>query len=311
VRLIINDQDVSYSLEAEKTLGEVVKGIHSWLAAAGFVVTAVRADDREIAGAGMDNPVSADDSWGSTRVDSVSFLRVTASRTGDMKIAHWRTFDTWLEMLEDELKEPADGRALPPAGSSDPLEDLLEGLSQTMEGLAANPFLPPGSDAGKRFAALFAGKGAPAVRAWTPGTRGEALDLIRDLRTLVQARVHDVTHPRESLARCAEGLAGCMGELKEVSVLLQTGRDKPAMDTVVRFTDIVQSLMDLLPFLAPDPERGRLLSGLTPVLRELVEAFGSRDSVLIGDLLEYEVAPRLEKIVPLLSRAGVVPEEQK
>jgi len=100
-----------------------------------------------------------------------------------------------------------------------------------------------------------------------------------------------------------------MAELREVSLLLQTGRDKPAMDIVIRFADTVQSLMDVLPFLASDPERARLLTELTPVLRELVAAFGSRDSVLIGDLLEYEVAPRLEKIAPLLEKAGIPPRE--
>ena len=67
VRLTINDEDVSYSLENEKTLGEVVHGIRAWLAAAGFVITALRADDRDL----LQQP---DVSWGSERVDAVSTL---------------------------------------------------------------------------------------------------------------------------------------------------------------------------------------------------------------------------------------------
>jgi hypothetical protein len=59
-----------------------------------------------------------------------------------------------------------------------------------------------------------------------------------------------------------------------------------------------------VPFLSPDPERGRLLAELTPVLREVVAAFGARDSVLIGDLLEYEVAPRLARLAPSLERSA-------
>lgn len=38
---------------------------------------------------------------------------------------------------------------------------------------------------------------------------------------------------------------------------------------------------------------------LNAVLKELVEAFHSQDSVLIGDLQEYEIAPRLESIKTL------------
>jgi hypothetical protein len=100
-----------------------------------------------------------------------------------------------------------------------------------------------------------------------------------------------------------------MDDLKEVSLLLQTGRDKPAMEIVISFADNVQSLMDILPFLAPDPERARLLAELTPVLRELVAAFDSRDTVLIGDLLEYEIAPRMERIAPLLEKSDIPPAE--
>lgn len=302
MRLTINDEEVSYSLDSEKTLGEVVHGIRAWLAAAGFVITGLHADDRDL----LQSP---DESWGGRAIDTVSSLGITATHTGDMKIAHWRTVDRWLAMLEEELVRAPDGGTTSEAGSADPLEELLEGLPQTLEGLAANPFLPPGSDAGKRFETMFVGRTAPELRSLAPDARKEAGDLIHHLRGLVQARIDDATHPSESLSRCAGLLRGSMVELKEVSVLLQTGRDKPAMDIVIRFADIVQSLMDVLPFLAPDPERARLLAELTPVLRELVAAFGSRDSVLIGDLLEYEVAPRMERIAPLLENAEILPKE--
>ena len=303
MRLTINDADVSYSLESEKSLGEVVHGIRAWLAAAGFVITALQADERDL----LQQP---DPSWGSARVDAVSSLRVAAAHTGDMKIAHWRTVDRWLGMLEEDVtRQPAGPQGA--AGTTDSLEQLLEGLPQTMESLAANPFLPPGSDAGKRFEARFTGQKAEAVRSWTEAERREAADLVGLLRGLVEARIEDATHPRESLSRCAGLIRECMTEIKDVSLLLQTGRDRPAMEIVIRFADNVQSLMDILPFLPPDPQRARLLAELTPVLRELVAAFGSRDSVLIGDLLEYEVAPRMEKLAPLLENSDILTEEAR
>jgi hypothetical protein len=295
VQLTINGEEVSYSIESERTLGEIVHGVRAWLAAAGFIITGLQADDRDIL-----EPHAS--SWSGTSLDAVKTLGVTAMHTGEMKVAHWRTVEKWLAMLEEELGK-APSEMVPEPDSRGLLEVLLEGLPQTLEGFAANPFLPPGSDAGKRFESTFAGQAAPAVRSWAPETRRQAVALIQLLRSLVLSRIHDATHPREALSRCAGLLRGSMVELKEVSLLLQTGRDKSAMDIVIRFTDTVQSLMDILPFLIPDTERTRLLVELTPVLRELVAAFGSRDSVLIGDLLEYEVAPRMEKIVPLLEKA--------
>jgi hypothetical protein len=300
VRLTINNEDVSYSLEHERTLGEVVAGIREWLAAGGFVITAMDADKRDL----LRSPA---DAWGKASVKDILTLTVAAAHTGDMKIAHWQTVETWLDMLAEEIgRLPAPGSAGDAA--DEPLADLLQGLPQTLEGFRANPFLPPGSDAGTRFAAAFDGATLPGIRAWPPGRRKEAVELVRELRGLVHARLEDSRNPEASLARCVTQLRGCMGELAEVSVLLQTGRDKPAMEIVIRFADVVQSLMDLLPFLPPDTDRARILVELTPILRDLVAAFGSRDSVLIGDLLEYEVAPRMQKIVPLLEKA-VVPKE--
>ncbi len=287
---MINNEEVSYSLEHERTLGEVVHGVRAWLAAAGFVIMGLKADDLDL----LQSPA---ETWGKSAVDGITTLVVAATHTGEMKIAHWRTVDRWFGMLEEEI-----GRADVAAG--DPLAELLEGLPQTLEGFRANPFLPPGSDAGTRFAAAFTGRQSSDIRAWSSEARREAANLVRHLRGLVQARLEEASHPQASLARCTGLLRGCMGELKEVSVLLQTGRDKPAMEIVIRFVDIVQSLMDLLPFLPPDAERARILVELTPILRDLVGAFDSRDSVLIGDLLEYEVAPRMEKIAPLLERTG-------
>ncbi len=291
MRLTINGEEVTYSLEQERTLGEVVHGVRAWLATAGFVITGLSADGRSL----LEAPA---DAWGTTSVEKVAVLEVLTTHTGDMRVAHWRTVETWLAMLGTEISAGADHGT--EAGA---LDELLADLPQTVEGFTANPFLPPGSDAAGRFLAVFSGATASTVRSWPEEKRREAADLVQHLLGLVRARLEDATHPAEALARCAGRLKSSLGELKEVSVLLQTGRDRSAMEAVIRFADLAQSIMDLMPFLPPHPERARLFTELTPTLKELVGAFDSRDSVLIGDLLEYEIAPRLEKLAPLLGSA--------
>jgi hypothetical protein len=289
VRLTINDENVTYSLEKEKTLGEVVHGVRAWLGAAGFVITGLSADGSDL----LESPA---ESWGKTAVAGITALSVRTTHSGDIRIAHWKTVETWLRMLRGELG------ALPKGSSAETLEELLKDLQETAKGLASNPFLPPGSDAVGRLLSLFADFSAAAVRSWSAERIREACELVDHLRGSVESRLADALHPEAALARCSQNIRASMEELKEVSVLLQTGRDRPAMEAVIRFADLAQAIMELLPFLPPDPERGRLFAELTPVLKELVGAFDSRDSVLIGDLLEYEVAPRLEKLAPLLGR---------
>ena len=95
---------------------------------------------------------------------------------------------------------------------------------------------------------------------------------------------------------------GCVPGLAEIAVQLQTGRDRDAMATVAGLCDAVQRLLPLVAFLPPDGGRERLIVDLNATLRDLLAAFEAKDTVLIGDLAEYEVAPRLAQLLPLLGR---------
>jgi hypothetical protein len=315
VRLTINGEQVSYSLENERTLGEVARGIQAWLAGAGFLITGMRAAG--VSGADSQDLLKTPPAdWSGTAVGSVRELDVQATHTGDLKLAHWRTVDAWLAMLALEIQPPAGGGRSEAQVVS--LENLLTGLPETMESLRTNPFLPPGSDALDRFNALFKGQAgaegmrqtareretADEIHRWPAEVTRAAAAIIDELRAGLQARIADASRPADALARCAAGVRASAARLPEVSLLLQTGRDKDAMDIVIGFADTVQALLMLVPFLAPDPERGKLLAEFTPVLKELVAAFGTKDSVLIGDLLEYEIAPRMQRLTPLLEKAS-------
>jgi len=300
VRLTINGESVSYSLEEEKTLGQVVSGIRSWLAAEGFIITSLTADADDLLNRGAPP-------WSDREIAAVEELAVEASRTADMRLAHWQSVDSWLGLLVRELSagtgaESGVAARMPPGVAA--LHELTTDMPQTIDGFKLNPFLPAGSDAMRRFGALFAAAEPKQIAVWPPERRTEAAAVVNEMLEAVRARIADATNPREALSRCAARLKAAVTTLPDVSVLLQTNRDKEAMGLVITFTDTVQSLMGLLPFLPPDPQRARALSDLTPILKELVAAFDTRDSILIGDLLEYEIAPRMAHITPLLENAS-------
>ena len=86
------------------------------------------------------------------------------------------------------------------------------------------------------------------------------------------------------------------------------------MNIVLHFTALMTKLTRLLPlvhFEKPELEDVRidgqttqeLTTGLNGMLTELAEAFEARDSVLIGDLLEYEIPPRVEQFITFLKEA--------
>jgi tetratricopeptide (TPR) repeat protein len=273
VRLKINGEQVNYSLENERTLAEVMRSLQEWLGGAGFVIMGARAGEQEL----FEAPAAV---WGGMPVAAVEELDIHAMHTGDVKIEHWQSLHAWLGMLAQEVDAPG------PA-----LGELLASLPETLEGMKTNPFLPIG-EAGKhdeeRFAAVFQGVSEADVRRWPAERRREAIELIGHLRDAVAERIAEAASPKEALARCVRGLRSSLGALPEVSVLLQTGRDKEAMESVVAFTDGIQALLSLIPFLPPDPQRNTLFGELNGVFRNLVSAFDAKDSILIGDLLVQE-----------------------
>lgn len=104
----------------------------------------------------------------------------------------------------------------------------------------------------------------------------------------------------------------CVSLLQDVPVLLQTGKDLQVLESIHRFSSDLQSLYQLLPLIpiagiqsGADGSITATLesypSELAPILAELLAALEAKDTVLVGDLSEYELAPRIEKLGAELS----------
>jgi hypothetical protein len=90
------------------------------------------------------------------------------------------------------------------------------------------------------------------------------------------------------------------------------------MDSILKFIELSQKLIRLYPILKEnglvDFTKGNIdgmsfgdfYGALNLVLNELSDAFAVEDSVLIGDLLEYEIAPRIEALLTGLASFDMV-----
>ncbi len=107
-------------------------------------------------------------------------------------------------------------------------------------------------------------------------------------------------------------LADLVPRLSDIPVLLQTGKDDQVMGAIGDFSSTIEDLYRLLPLgsVAGIPEERLTVEGeplaqyqaeLTPLLRDLVGALEQKDTILVGDLAEYEIAPRIQRIGAVLS----------
>lgn len=294
LQITVNNEKIDYSLEGETNLFDVLNGVRAWLSAEGFVLTAASSDDQEL-------DLLKEDELKGTGIEGIRTLRITA-QTALQKayddLTAVREFFRILKRAMEAHNAEAVAKVLENypyiQGGLDPLLDRQGLLSDSLnvsrldERLAACNLPGSGERSEEAQRQLFA---------FIDGVVGS-----------IDERLHEMENPNSELAAAASRLRESVERLSEVSVMLQTGRDQEAMQEIVHFAELSSQIIRLYPSLKqaggidfasvevdgtsfPD-----FYAEFNGILGELIEAFGAEDSVLIGDLLEYEVSPRLEKL---------------
>lgn len=290
----INNQKIDFTLENEKNLGDVLNGVESWMKDSDSVIISVKLGDRDLF-------YSPKKTWEKIPIEEIDFLNITVKRLNDAKISNLETVHQYLGMLYQAVDTANDKQ----------LNELLQGYSLMHQSLDSFLISNPDLLAMDKF---FQGATVEMFYNWTSEMKNQALSHIQNIDNLVISRVGEAIHPREALVSVREQLKTSVKEISEVSVLLQTGQDRVAMEHIIRFSDLAQSLLRVFANLKSSLTTNLdtlTISGktsedfyneLNSILKELIEAFQAKDSVLIGDLLEYEIAPRLEALIDFTQR---------
>lgn len=143
----------------------------------------------------------------------------------------------------------------------------------------------------------------------------DALDALfaRGIASIERVELETVSGPEilETLRNVGSYFSDCAPLLREIPVQLQTGKDMRVMETINGFSTNLQNMYRLLPLLpltgldagGPDVDGTPLaqVSGdLAPILSELLDGLKNKDTVLVGDISEYELAPRIERLGAVL-----------
>ena len=133
-------------------------------------------------------------------------------------------------------------------------------------------------------------------------------EFLRNLCVFIEGRMREIINPLLELKSTAGLLQLQIPKLEEVPILLQTGKEREAMHLVIAFTEIAEKLTRLYPLLTSREEENLMnrkvqglgfrefYSDLNSRLQELIEAMEAEDTILIGDLLEYEIAPKIAEL---------------
>lgn len=160
-----------------------------------------------------------------------------------------------------------------------------------------------------------AGQTVISVRIDGTEVPAEGLDAVFAREIASVSRVELDTLAREDilsiLNAIGEELTRSVPLLEDIPVHLLTGKDQTVMETIHAFSVQIQKLYRMLPLLSlTGISADRLMvdavpldsypSELAPLLGELLTALERKDTVTVGDIAEYELAPRITSLGKLL-----------
>ncbi len=276
MKIKLDGQPLSYTLEGEKNLYQILTSIAQWLSPQKAIITQLSLNGTPI------------DHWDRKKIENISLeeidqLDITTTTESEQELNELEILLEYFHLLKGALEKRQNNSLL---------EILKEypHVQPTLEHYLHNLFLAEGS-------ARFPMDGASSSEEeWT-----KAEQFVQAVIPLLEARLSELLHPYEACEALIPILDQTKQEIEHTSVLLQTGRDREAIRNVLAFIEIVSKALRILARLKPsDPQVQDVHRTFSEPLKELNDAFLHRDSVLIGDLLEYEIAPKVEDLRSLL-----------
>lgn len=269
MRITINGKDADIRLETEQTVGEIVAGLGQWLANTGHRPSGMVIDGEAVHTGSLEASFDRN-------IDSVKTLDILTSSLREL------TAESLLNVLQDITDYEA--------GAFEEKQRFREQWEESPQARLLAERMP---ELFSETAKTFSGEGlSPA-----------------GLRSIIEERLRELRDPAGELDRAGPLIAGVCARLEDLPLDIQTGKDARAAETMQIFSGIAEKIFRVYEVLqaggfagekAPDTVSGvplaEYVSEFGGVLKELLAAYEQRDTVLVGDLAEYEMAPRLRDL---------------
>jgi len=316
VRILINNHEVDFKLENEKTLDEVVSSLHGWASERGLIMMEVQMDGKTYSPETV--PSIALDQAGDVNCVLESQAETIFSTAGEAitycgkAVEFIEDCEKTGETKDDELRNLAEGTQwlaqvivsvlhllnIDPE-SRNYRDRTIAYYVERIESFAANL-----REGGTDCAYLSTGK----------EILSDGMDILKmllggeEMRRMVLEGIESPDALMESLHVLREGLEKERDNLRECVVSFQAGRDAEGAERLNRFIEYVYRysrvcgqigpvfalpLSDLMRNGKSMEERNIDLQGL---LSQVLDAMENDDIITLADVLEYEIVPLLSDL---------------
>jgi hypothetical protein len=261
----INGKPADIKADSEKTIGEIMAALEGWLVNSGHRLSGLAIDGQEIDSSSLAKAFAEE-------IDNVKVLDISTTSIAQLAAA------SLLNLLADV--EEFEGI------SFDKRNDFYQNWKERPQSLFMAEQMP---DLMEIFVSTF------ITGALEAGV----------LRSITEERLREVEAPVHEIKSLENILEETCLSLVDLPLDIQTGKDAKAARTIQVFTGLTEKIFRVLNQLNLQgyiKNRdvydiiSRLINDFNVPARELVQAYENNDTVLIGDLAEYEMAPRLREI---------------
>jgi hypothetical protein len=255
-RITINGRPADITLETEKTVGELLLGIDAWLNGTGIFLSGLELDGKI---------------YGALSMDGAFELPLDTIDLVDIKTSGWA--ELFLEALAGLKGDLSYIEEAAPGERQDFLKEWEH--SPVCAFLEQNA-----SEIKTAFIQAASGTAAPS-----------------SLVPMLDERIRELCDPAAEIGAILPLCGEIASRLEDLPLDMQTGKDSRAAETILFFSGVSEKMFRLFMMAkyygAAEENLKGLLEDFSAAVKELLSAYENRDTVLVGDLAEYELAPRL------------------
>jgi len=261
----INDKPLDFSLDNEKTLGEVFTSLEQWLANSGHRLSEISIDGQAVS-AGMVEEVFKKE------VKSIKELNISTNAVAELAALSLQTLlkdiDEYENLKFDEKKK---------------FFDNWKNSAQ----------------------AQFIMQEMPDLYSYFKNTFLSGEIPVQTLRSVTEEIQREVNEPVKELVKIEPILNEICDKLINLPLDIQTGKDLTAAQTIQLFAAITEKIIRLFyqlstqGYIVQIEEAKKIAEGFGDfknILTELLESYEKHDIIIVGDVAEYEAAPKLKEL---------------
>jgi hypothetical protein len=276
MKIRINGVDADIQLEQEKTVGEILAGLDSWVAGTGHCLSGLSIDGETIKAGSIETVFSRN-------IDTIHIIDIHTNST----------LELFAESLVCILQD---------------IDTFEAAAFEERSSLIAHWNESP--------AAKLLAEQDPGLFNWAVKTFSGEGSGLQVFRLLIEERLRELQNPAGEMSKTGPLVADICGRLEELPLDTQTGKDARAAETMSVFSSIAEKVFRVFNILkaegllaehitVEDMPIAAYITEFSAALRELLAAYEQHDTVLVGDLAEYEMAPRLRKLHAAMADAAL------